>query len=153
LDTASGRYPCDAQNCDQSSCAAIKNNYDSSTRTFKAPPAIKRADGSDALRQRDAKVYSGAYQITNEDREKLQQAGVQQSGGEDGADGVTDDGQKKSRRTRPRGPTTTPSSDGQEQPDQAGNPGKINDLSLFFLRFVDFIQAVERKLENLIKKF
>ncbi len=78
LDTASGRQPCDAQNCEQSLCAAIKNNYNASTRTFKTPPAIKRTDGSDALRQREPKVYTSPYQISNQDREKYQQGASQQ---------------------------------------------------------------------------
>lgn len=74
LDTAAGRTPCDAQNCDQSSCAAIKNNYDISTRTFKAPPPIRRADGTDALRQREPRVYAAPFQVVSQDQEKLNQA-------------------------------------------------------------------------------
>ncbi|CAF1660254.1 unnamed protein product, partial [Adineta ricciae] len=73
LDSASGRYPCDAQDCDRSSCAAIQSNYDAQERKFKSPPAIQRADGSDAFRQREPKVYSGAYHITHQDLEKSQQ--------------------------------------------------------------------------------
>lgn len=84
MDSASGRYPCDAQHCEHSSCAAIKNNYDGSTRTFKAPPAIKRSDGSDALRQRDPKVYTEPYQISHQDQDKAQQGAAQQSGGQEG---------------------------------------------------------------------
>jgi hypothetical protein len=157
LDTASGRYPCDAHNCDQSSCAAIKNNYDTSTRTFKSPPTIKRADGSDALRQREPKVYTGPYQISNQDREKVQLPTQQQQQpyGQEGdqelsqSDGVTPAGQsKKSRRTRPRTQPTTPGYDqgqnvgeqGQWQPDQSYDPsqqqpshhyhpGKTNDMT------------------------
>ncbi|CAF3988944.1 unnamed protein product [Rotaria sordida] len=44
LDAANSRAPCFAQYCEHSSCAAIKNNYDASTRTFKAPPSILRSD-------------------------------------------------------------------------------------------------------------
>jgi hypothetical protein len=74
LETAAGRTACDAQNCEQSSCAAIKNNYDTATRTFKAPPAISRSDGSNALHQREARVYSAPFQVSNNDQEKLQNA-------------------------------------------------------------------------------
>jgi hypothetical protein len=74
LDTASGRHPCDAQNCDQSSCPAIKNSYDASARTFRTPPPIRRSDGSDALRQREARVYTAPFQVSRNDQEKLQQA-------------------------------------------------------------------------------
>lgn len=149
LDTASGRYPCDAPSCDQSACPAIRNNYDAAARTFKAPPAIRRADGSDALRQREAKVYSSAYQISNQDREKSQQGAAQQQqpsygqGGEDqqqqqqSSDVTAADPQKKSRRTRPRTQTTTPTNSqnpddqGQYQPDHEHHyhPGKIESLS------------------------
>ena len=154
LDSASGRYPCDAPNCEQSSCPAIRNNFDATARTFKTPAAIRRADGSDALRQREAKVYTSAYQISNQDREKSQQGASQQqqqqqqqqpSYGQEGEDqqqqqqasGVTSaDQQKKSRRTRPRTQTTTPSypqqnsdEQGQYPPDQHDHqhhhPGKI----------------------------
>jgi hypothetical protein len=144
LDTASGRYPCDAQGCDQSSCAAIKDNYDSSTRTFKAPPAIRRADGTDALRQREAKVYTGAFQISGQDQEKLEQGAAAQGGDGQQSDGVTQSGEsKKSRRTRPRGQTTTPTDQagGEGQQDQSGHPyhpGKINDFTFYFQkRFVE----------------
>ena len=73
MDSASGRYPCDAQDCDRSSCPAIQSNYDAQERKFKSAPAIQRADGTDAFRQREAKVYSGPYHITNQDLEKSQQ--------------------------------------------------------------------------------
>ena len=134
MDTASGRYPCDAPSCDQSSCPAIRNNFDATARTFKAPPAIRRADGSDALRQREAKVYSSAYQISNQDRDKSQQGASQQQqqpsngqGGEDQqqqqqqqpSDVTPADPQKKSRRTRPRTQTTTPTYP-QQNPDEQG---------------------------------
>ncbi len=155
MDTASGRYPCDAQSCDQSSCAAIKTNYDASTRTFKAPPAIKRADGSDALRQREPKVYTAPFQISNQDLEKFQQGASQQQpqpqqeqqqqqqqpSGQEGdgeqsqSDSVTQPGQsKKSRRTKPRTPTTTTSFDqqqnaGEQDQYQPYQPGKANKFS------------------------
>lgn len=74
LDTVSGRYPCDAANCEQSTCAVIRNNYDASTRTFKQPPTIHRADGTNALRQRDSRVYNTPYQIPAQDQEKLAHA-------------------------------------------------------------------------------
>jgi hypothetical protein len=72
LDTASGRGPCDAQHCEHSSCAAIKNNYDVSTKTFNAPPPIRRSDGSDALRQPAARVYTAPFQVPSQDQEKLE---------------------------------------------------------------------------------
>ena len=74
LDAALGRQPCDALNCDQSSCAAIKNNYDASSRTFKSLPSVTRADGSDAFRQREPKVYSTPFQVSQQDQNKLRQA-------------------------------------------------------------------------------
>ncbi len=152
MDTASGRYPCDAQSCDQSSCAAIKTNYNASTRTFKAPPAIKRADGSDALRPREPKVYTKPFQISNQDLEKFQQGASQQQpqqeqqqqqqpSGQEGdgeqsqSDSVTQPGQsKKSRRTKPRTPTTTTSFDQQQNAGEQGQyqpyqPGKANKFS------------------------
>ena len=79
MDSASGRYPCDAQDCDRSSCAAIQTNYDAQERKFKSPPAIQRADGSDAFRQREPKVYSGPYQISHQDLEKSKQQASEQS--------------------------------------------------------------------------
>ncbi len=72
MDTASGRGPCDAQHCEHSSCAAIKNNYDVSTRTFNAPPPIRRSDGSDALRQRETRVYTAPFQVASQDQDKLE---------------------------------------------------------------------------------
>jgi hypothetical protein len=78
LHSAAGVTPCNAIHCDHSSCTAIKNNYDAKTRTFKAPPMILRADGSNALRQREPQGYSGPYQITSEDQDKLQQGTPQQ---------------------------------------------------------------------------
>jgi hypothetical protein len=135
LDTASGRFPCDAQNCEQSPCAVIKNNYDASTRTFKTPPTIKRPDGTDALRQREPKVYNAPFQVPQQDQEKLQQAvppQVPQPSGNQGdgqsqqqqPDSVTQAGQtKKSRRTKPRTPKTTPTNDQQQQHvDEHGQP-------------------------------
>jgi hypothetical protein len=71
LESAAGRTPCDAQHCDHSPCAAIKNNYDTETGTFKAPPAIQRADGSNALRQRKPQGYSEPYQIPSQGKDKL----------------------------------------------------------------------------------
>ncbi len=73
MDTAAGRAPCDAQHCEHSSCAAIKNNYDTTTNTFKTPPSIQRSDGSDALRQREPQIYTAPFQVSNQDKEKLQQ--------------------------------------------------------------------------------
>jgi hypothetical protein len=78
LDNAAGRTPCDAQNCEKSSCAAIKNNYDASTRTFTAPPPIRRADGSNALRARETIAYTGPFQVSRQDQEKLSQGLPQQ---------------------------------------------------------------------------
>lgn len=83
LDSAIGRTPCDAENCDRASCAAIKNNYNTQTRTFNPPPTIRRADGSDALRPRDPKVYSSPSQIASQDQQKLQVAAPQPPARED----------------------------------------------------------------------
>ncbi len=170
MDTASGRYPCDAPNCDQSSCAAIKNNYDAITRTFKTPSAIKRADGSDALRQREAKVYTGPFQISNQDRERFQQSPAQQSSGQEGeeqqqqSEGVTPAGQtKKSRRTKPRTQPTTPSYDqqqnvgqqGQWQPEQSADsahhyhPGKTNEFRFSDKKCIEF-SKLWKENKNLI---
>ncbi|CAF4095576.1 unnamed protein product, partial [Rotaria sordida] len=62
LDAANSRAPCFAQYCEHSSCAAIKNNYDASTRTFKAPPSILRSDDTNAVHQRKSRIYSTPYQ-------------------------------------------------------------------------------------------
>jgi hypothetical protein len=93
LDAAGGRASCDAQNCEQSSCAAIKNNYDATTRTFKAPPPIRRADGSDALRQREPRVYTAPFQVTQQDQEKLQKGIPPPSQTADGSEKPGQDGQ------------------------------------------------------------
>ncbi|CAF4378012.1 unnamed protein product, partial [Rotaria magnacalcarata] len=63
LNSAVGRTPCDIQDCDRSTCSAIKNNYDPTTHLFKSPPSIQRADGTDALHQRQSKVYTTSYQV------------------------------------------------------------------------------------------
>lgn len=78
LESALGRTPCEAENCDRSTCAAIKNNYNAQTRTFNAPPTIRRADGSDALRPREPKVYSSSSQIASQDQQKLHNGAPQQ---------------------------------------------------------------------------
>jgi len=72
LDAAAGRTPCDAQHCEHSSCAVIKNNYDEATRTFKAPPPILRSDGTNALQPRPSRVYTTPFQVSQQDQEKLQ---------------------------------------------------------------------------------
>ncbi len=92
MDAAGGRASCDAQNCEQSSCAAIKNNYDATTRTFKAPPPIRRADGSDALRQREPRVYTAPFQVTQQDQEKLQKGIPPPSQTADGSEKPGQDG-------------------------------------------------------------
>ncbi|CAF1262273.1 unnamed protein product [Rotaria sp. Silwood1] len=74
LSTAAGRTPCEPQGCERSSCATIKNNYDTSMRVFKPPPAIRRADGSDALHPREPRVYKSSYQVEAGDRDKLHRA-------------------------------------------------------------------------------
>ena len=79
LNSVVGRTPCDIQDCDRSTCSAIKNNYDSTTHLFKSPPSIQRADGTDALHQRQPKVYTTPYQVLDSDREKLHQAIPQHS--------------------------------------------------------------------------
>jgi hypothetical protein len=72
LDTATGRVPCNPQHCEYSSCAVIKNNYNALTKTFRAPPLIRRSDGTDALRQSKPRVYTAPFQITHQDQEKFQ---------------------------------------------------------------------------------
>ncbi|CAF1955652.1 unnamed protein product [Rotaria magnacalcarata] len=79
LNSAVGRTPCDIQDCDRSTCSAIKNNYDPTTHLFKSPPSIQRADGTDALHQRQSKVYTTSYQVLDSDREKLHLAIPQHS--------------------------------------------------------------------------
>ncbi|CAF0849786.1 unnamed protein product [Adineta steineri] len=74
LDTAVGRFPCSPQDCEYSSCAAIKNNYNADTSTFNPPPTIQRSDGTDALREREPRVYTAPYQVTPQDKQKLQNA-------------------------------------------------------------------------------
>ena len=74
LSSTVGRTRCDAHNCDQSSCAVIKNNYDVLTRTFKSPVPVIRADGSDALRQREPNVYRTPFQVPQHDQDKVRQA-------------------------------------------------------------------------------
>ncbi|CAF1134590.1 unnamed protein product [Adineta steineri] len=74
LDTAAGRLPCSPQGCENSPCAAIKNNYNAETSTFNPPPQIRRSDGSDALRQREPRVYSVPFQVAQQDQQKLQNA-------------------------------------------------------------------------------
>ncbi|CAF1145494.1 unnamed protein product [Adineta steineri] len=74
LDTAAGRLPCSPQGCEYSSCAAIKNNYNADTGTFIPPPTIRRSDGTDALREREPRVYTAPYQVTPQDKQKLQNA-------------------------------------------------------------------------------
>ncbi|CAF1210715.1 unnamed protein product [Adineta steineri] len=74
LDTAAGRLPCSPQGCEYSSCAAIKNNYNADTGTFIPPPTIRRSDGTDALREREPRVYTAPYQVIPQDKQKLQNA-------------------------------------------------------------------------------
>ena len=74
LSSTVGRTRCDAHNCDQSSCAVIKNNYDVLTRTFKSPVPVIRADGSDALRQRKPNVYTTPFQVPQHDQDKVRRA-------------------------------------------------------------------------------
>jgi hypothetical protein len=109
LDTATGRTPCNAPHCEHSSCAAIKNNYDAGSNTFKAPPQILRADGSNALHPRQPQVYSGPFQVSPQDQEKFQKGTPQQiqppSG--DGSDG---------------------SDQGSWQPNQPYNPGRLRTI-------------------------
>ncbi|CAF1146615.1 unnamed protein product [Adineta steineri] len=71
LDTAVGRFPCSPQGCEYSSCVAIKNNYNADTSTFNPPPTIQRSDGTDALREREPRVYTAPYQVTPQDKEKF----------------------------------------------------------------------------------
>ncbi|CAF2707964.1 unnamed protein product [Rotaria sp. Silwood2] len=127
LDTASGRYPCDAQNCEQSSCAAIKNNFDASTRTFKTPPPIRRSDGTDALRPREPKVYTAPYQVSHQDQEKVQHAAPhhaqqpseQESDGQQQPEDVRPVGPSdQSQESKPHTHTTTQSFDQQQGEDE-----------------------------------
>jgi len=85
LDTTAGRIPCNAEHCEHSSCAAIKNNYDVSTSTFKAPPPIRRSDGTNALRKHEPRVYTAPFQIPWQDQEKFRQ-GISQQPTEDEQD-------------------------------------------------------------------
>ncbi len=78
MDTAAGRVPCDAQYCEHSSCDAIKNNYNADTSTFNVPPPIRRSDGTNALRQREPRVYTVPFQVAAQNQEKFQQATSQQ---------------------------------------------------------------------------
>lgn len=133
LSAAAGRAPCDAQHCEHSTCAAIKNSYDASTRTFKAPPAIRRSDGSDALRQRDARVYSAPFQVSQQDQDKLQRGAVQQvpqqqyqpqQPGDDSQrpnEGETDQGYNPSvDREDQEGETNTEKEEGENTQDEQG---------------------------------
>ncbi|CAF0921326.1 unnamed protein product [Adineta steineri] len=78
LDTAAGRVPCNAQDCGASSCAVIKNNYNANTNTFNPPPPIRRSDGTNALLERDPRVYTAPFQVAPQDQQKLQNAALQQ---------------------------------------------------------------------------
>ncbi|CAF4334967.1 unnamed protein product, partial [Rotaria sordida] len=61
-----------------SSCDAIKNNYNATTRTFNVPPPIQRSDGTNALHEREPRVYTVPFQIASQDQEKFQQGTSQQ---------------------------------------------------------------------------
>ena len=104
LDTAIGRTACNAENCDRSTCAAIKNNYNAQTATFNAPPTIRRADGSDALRPRDQRVYNSPAQIAAQDQQKLQ-SGVPQQPAREEPSGSYDGNQGQGQQY----PTNAPS--------------------------------------------
>ncbi|CAF2758443.1 unnamed protein product [Rotaria sp. Silwood2] len=78
LNTAVARTTCEPQGCERSSCTTIRNNYDPSIHAFKAPPTIRRSDGSDALRQREPRVYTKPYQVQSNDRDKLHRGMPQQ---------------------------------------------------------------------------
>ena len=133
LDTASGRYPCEALNCEQSSCPAIRNNYDAAARTFKQPPPIKRADGSDALRQREPKVYTSPYQISNQDQAKGQQGGAQhQSSGQEG----------EQQQQQPEGGQQNPNDQDQQHP---YHPGKSHQFSLRNTQFNQIFKTIEKR--------
>lgn len=113
LDFASGRYPCDAQNCEQSACPAIRDNYDTATRTFKELPPIKRADGTNALRQREQKVYTTSYRVPQGDKDKVQKTLKQQDQSANGQDGSNEQqpagGEKPAGQWEDGGETATDS--------------------------------------------
>ncbi|CAF0795632.1 unnamed protein product [Didymodactylos carnosus] len=78
LQSATNQVPCILnENCAQSSCQTIRDNFDTNTNTFKKPPEIRRADGTNALEHRSPKVYTQAYQPNPNDVRKYQTA-VQQ---------------------------------------------------------------------------
>ena len=103
LSSAVGRSPCDAHNCDQSSCAVIKNNYDVSTRTFKSPVPVIRADGSDALRQREPNVYTTPFQVPQHDQGKVRQATLPSEQASSGEADENSDQRLSDRSTDPNG--------------------------------------------------
>ncbi|CAF1238449.1 unnamed protein product [Adineta ricciae] len=71
LNAALGETPCDAEECENSACFVIKQNYDAKTHTFKTPLSIPRSDGTNALRKRQERVYTTPYLISSEDQDKF----------------------------------------------------------------------------------
>ncbi|CAF4885523.1 unnamed protein product, partial [Rotaria sp. Silwood1] len=69
-----GQSLCDIDNCEYSTCSAIRNNYDSSLRAFKMPPSIFRADGTNILDERRINIYTKPYKIPENDRKKYDKA-------------------------------------------------------------------------------
>ncbi|CAF4541605.1 unnamed protein product, partial [Rotaria socialis] len=123
LDTASGRYPCDAQNCEQSSCAAIRDNFDAATRTFKTPSPIKRLDGSDALRPREPKVYTAPFQVASQDQEKFRQGSPQhaQPSSDQESETAQESADKSQDGMPPAHPTVTAGTDQGQDGDEDDN--------------------------------
>ncbi|CAF1370707.1 unnamed protein product [Rotaria sordida] len=74
-----GQTPCNIDYCEYSTCSAIRNNYDSSLRTFSMPPTILRADGTNMLYERRINIYTKPYEIPKNDKEKYYKAMEQYS--------------------------------------------------------------------------
>ncbi|CAF4877993.1 unnamed protein product, partial [Rotaria sp. Silwood1] len=74
-----GQSLCDIDNCEYSTCSAIRNNYDSSLRAFKMSPSIFRADGTNILDERRINIYTKPYKIPENDRKKYDKAMKQYS--------------------------------------------------------------------------
>ncbi|UJR13424.1 hypothetical protein I4U23_000439 [Adineta vaga] len=134
LDTAAGRAPCDAQDCDQSSCNAIKNSYNAETRQFTPPPPIQRADGTDALRQREPRLYTAPFQVSRQDQEKLNQGlppPTQPPQTDEGEQRPDQDGDSQYNPDRPQesrdeyGSSSVPS---ENQPDTSDNSGVVGPI-------------------------
>ncbi|CAF1198417.1 unnamed protein product [Didymodactylos carnosus] len=75
LQSATNQVPCTPyENCAQSTCQAIRDNFDTNTNAFNKPPEIRRADGTSALEHRSPAVYAQPYQLSSNDISKYQAA-------------------------------------------------------------------------------